>query len=183
VWGAEEPGRLGSQASVDELSQEERDRIARDMNDDMIGPPNYFFRVYDADRSTFEAPVVVPDGSEATKDVYESYCTAVGGPYDDSEFGGRSDYEAFILAAIPSGGLVTGAEVVKTPEQGAIWAAPPVSSSTPATTSYATLRRPRRPPPRIDRRELRSSPVDGAGVRRSHPGPSHGRRVTRAPCR
>ena len=36
-------------------------------------------------------------------------------------FSGRSDYQAFIEAGIPSGGLFTGAEVVKTPEQQAIW--------------------------------------------------------------
>ena len=37
----------------------------------------------------------------------------VGEPYDDTEFSGRSDYEAFILAGIPSGGLFTGAEEVE----------------------------------------------------------------------
>ena len=38
----------------------------------------------------------------AIEDVYESYYTLVGEPYDDTEFSGRSDYEAFILAGIPS---------------------------------------------------------------------------------
>ena len=42
-------------------------------------------------------------------------------PYDDSEFGGRSDYQAFIESGIPSGGLFTGAEEEKTVEQQAIW--------------------------------------------------------------
>jgi Zn-dependent M28 family amino/carboxypeptidase len=91
------------------------------MNYDMVGSPNYIFMVYDADESTFEAPVVVPAGSEAIEDVYESYYTWIGEPYDDAEFSGRSDYEAFILAGIPSGGLFTGAEDVKTEEQQAIW--------------------------------------------------------------
>jgi Zn-dependent M28 family amino/carboxypeptidase len=45
----------------------------------------------------------------------------IGEPYDDTEFSGRSDYEAFILAGIPSGGLFTGAEVPKTEEQETIW--------------------------------------------------------------
>jgi Zn-dependent M28 family amino/carboxypeptidase len=57
----------------------------------------------------------VPAGSTAIEDVYESYYTMVGEPYEDSEFSGRSDYEAFIEAGIPSGGLFTGAEVIKTP--------------------------------------------------------------------
>ena len=45
----------------------------------------------------------------------------IGEPYDDTEFSGRSDYEAFILAGIPSSGLFTGAEEIKTEEQEAIW--------------------------------------------------------------
>ena len=36
-------------------------------------------------------------------------------------FDGRSDYQAFIEAGIPSGGLFTGAEEVKTAQQAAIW--------------------------------------------------------------
>ena len=66
--------------------------------------------VYDADESTFLAPVPIPPGSEAIEDVYESYYTLIGEPYDDTEFSGRSDYEAFILAGIPASGLFTGAE-------------------------------------------------------------------------
>ncbi|WP_345207820.1 M20/M25/M40 family metallo-hydrolase [Fodinibacter luteus] len=120
-WAAEEQGLVGSADYVAGLSEAERDRIALYMNYDMVGSPNYIFMVYDADESTFEAPVPVPAGSEAIEDVYESYYTAVGEPYDDTEFSGRSDYEAFILAGIPSSGLFTGAETVKTPEQEAIW--------------------------------------------------------------
>jgi Zn-dependent M28 family amino/carboxypeptidase len=120
-WGAEELGLIGSTAYVEGLSQAERDRIALYLNYDMVGSPNYIFMVYDADQSTFTAPVPVPPGSEAIEDLYESYYTLIGEPYDDTEFSGRSDYQAFIEAGIPSGGLFTGAEVVKTPEQEAIW--------------------------------------------------------------
>jgi Zn-dependent M28 family amino/carboxypeptidase len=120
-WAAEEEGLLGSAAYVEGLSQRERDRIALYMNYDMVGSPNYIQMVYDADQSTFPAPVPIPDGSTAIEDVYESYYTMIGEPYDDTEFSGRSDYEAFILAGIPSSGLFTGAEEVKTEEQQAIW--------------------------------------------------------------
>jgi hypothetical protein len=122
-WAAEEIGLLGSADYVAGLSAAERDRIALYMNYDMIGSPNYIFMVYDADESTFPAPegVTIPPGSEAIEDLYESYYTMIGEPYDDTEFSGRSDYEAFILAGIPSGGLFTGAEVPKTEEQEAIW--------------------------------------------------------------
>jgi hypothetical protein len=120
-WAGEELGLLGSTAYVEGLSQAERDRIALYLNYDMIGSPNYIQMVYDADQSTFAAPVEVPEGSIAIEDLYESYYTSIGEPYDDSAFDGRSDYQAFIDAGIPSGGLFTGAEVLKTEEQAAIW--------------------------------------------------------------
>jgi Zn-dependent M28 family amino/carboxypeptidase len=122
-WGAEELGLVGSTAYVEGLSQAERDRIALYLNYDMVGSPNYIFMVYDADQSTFPPPagVPIPAGSTAIEDLYESYYTWIGEPYDDTQFSGRSDYQAFIEAGIPSGGLFTGAEQVKTPEQQAIW--------------------------------------------------------------
>ncbi|MGY1673154.1 M28 family peptidase [Geodermatophilus sp. SYSU D00710] len=126
-WAAEEQGLVGSTDYVEGLSQEERDRIALYMNYDMVGSPNYVFMVYDADESTFPAPegVPIPEGSEAIEDVYESYYTLIGEPYDDTEFSGRSDYEAFIFAGIPSSGLFTGAEEIKTDEQAEIWGGTP----------------------------------------------------------
>jgi Zn-dependent M28 family amino/carboxypeptidase len=122
-WAAEELGLIGSTDYVEGLSQAERDRIALYLNYDMVGSPNYIFMVYDADQSTFPAPegVPIPEGSVAIEDLYESYYTLIGEPYDDTEFSGRSDYQAFIENNIPSGGLFTGAEVVKTEEQAAIW--------------------------------------------------------------
>jgi len=120
-WGAEEVGLVGSAGYVAGLTDAERDRIALYLNFDMIASPNYVFMVYDGDESSFEAPVVVPPGSVEIEDLFERYYTSIGQPYDDAEFSGRSDYEAFILAGIPAGGLFTGAEEEKTPEQAAIW--------------------------------------------------------------
>jgi Zn-dependent M28 family amino/carboxypeptidase len=122
-WAAEEQGLVGSADYVAGLSQAERDRIALYLNYDMVGSPNYIFMVYDADESTFPAPegVPIPPGSAAIEDLYESYYTLIREPYDDTEFSGRSDYQAFIENGIPSGGLFTGAEEIKTPEQQAIW--------------------------------------------------------------
>ncbi len=120
-WAGEEQGLVGSTDYVAGLSQAERDRIALYLNYDMVGSPNYIFMVYDSDESTFEAPVTVPEGSPAIEDVYEVFYTWVGEPYEDSEFSGRSDYQAFIENGIPAGGLFTGAEEIKTEEQEAIW--------------------------------------------------------------
>jgi hypothetical protein len=123
-WGAEELGLIGSSEYVEDLERTgELDRIALYLNYDMVGSPNYIFMVYDANESTYPAPtgVPIPEGSEAIENLYERYYTLVGEPYDDSEFSGRSDYQAFIEAGIPAGGLFTGAEVLKKPEQAAIW--------------------------------------------------------------
>ena len=108
--GGGRPDRF-DRAYVAGLSQAEKDRIALYLNFDMVASPNYIFMVYDGDESGFEAPVVVPDGSVAIEDLFESYFTKVGEPYDDAEFSGRSDYQAFINNGIPAGGLFTGAEV------------------------------------------------------------------------
>jgi len=123
-WGAEESGLVGSAHYVDSLTEDQVDDIALYMNYDMVGSPNYVHTVYDADESTFAAAdfgVVVPEGSTAIEDLYESFYTARRVPYDDTAFDGRSDYEAFIFADIPASGLFTGAEEAKTPEQQAIW--------------------------------------------------------------
>lgn len=120
-WAAEEVGLVGSYSYVDRLPQAERDRIALALNFDMIGSANYVYMIYDSDESGFPAPVPVPPGSVEIEDLFESYFTSIGQPYDDAEFSGRSDYAAFIEAGIPSGGLFTGAEEVKTEEQAAIW--------------------------------------------------------------
>ena len=121
-WGAEELGLLGSTAWVEQQAEAGTlGEVALYLNFDMIGSPNYFIGVYDADESSYDAPVVVPDGSIAIEDVFESFYTLVGEPYDDTEFSGRSDYQAFIENDIPSSGLFTGAEVQKTAEQAAVW--------------------------------------------------------------
>jgi Zn-dependent M28 family amino/carboxypeptidase len=124
-WGAEESGLIGSNEYVFNpdfgLTQEEYDALALYLNFDMVASPNYIFGVYDADQSTFPAPVPVPPGSEALEDLFEAYYSIKHVPYEDTEFSGRSDYQAFIDVGIPASGLFTGAEGVKTPEQKAIW--------------------------------------------------------------
>jgi Zn-dependent M28 family amino/carboxypeptidase len=124
-WGAEESGLIGSEKYIFDpefgISQEDYEALAAYLNFDMVGSPNFIYGVYDADESTFPAPVVVPEGSAALEDLFEAYYTISGVPYEDSEFSGRSDYQAFIDVGIPSSGLFTGAEQEKTDEQAAIW--------------------------------------------------------------
>ncbi|MDT0141636.1 M28 family peptidase [Microbacterium sp. PRC9] len=123
-WGAEESGLLGSRAWVDQqVSEGTLDEVALYLNFDMVASPNYIFMVYDGDESGWDAPagVPIPEGSTQIEDLFESYYTWAGVPYDDAQFSGRSDYQAFILNGVPAGGLFTGAEVPKTAQQQAIW--------------------------------------------------------------
>ncbi|MDQ0372726.1 M20/M25/M40 family metallo-hydrolase [Cellulomonas humilata] len=122
-WGAEELGLIGSTAYVEELATQEGelDRIATYLNYDMVGSPNYIIGVYDADESTYPAPVDVPEGSVATEAVLTSWFDSIGQPWVDTEFSGRSDYQAFILNGVPASGLFTGADDVKTDEEVALF--------------------------------------------------------------
>ncbi|GAB3200968.1 M28 family metallopeptidase [Geodermatophilus arenarius] len=112
-WGAEELGLLGSEHYVSQLSDQQKADIGLYLNFDMVGSPNFARFVYDGDQSDFRAPVTVPEGSAQIEYVLEDYFEAQGLWYEGSEFSGRSDYQAFIENGIPSGGLFTGAEVLK----------------------------------------------------------------------
>ena len=83
----------------------------------MIGSPNYIIGVYDADESTFAAPVQVPVGSERLEQVFTDYFDSTDQAWVDTEFSGRSDYAGFIELGIPASGLFTGADDVKTEEE------------------------------------------------------------------
>jgi Zn-dependent M28 family amino/carboxypeptidase len=122
-WAGEEQGLVGSEDYVTGLPQLEKDRIAAYLNFDMIGSPNFIYGVYDADESSYDAPagVPIPAGSTALEDLFEVFFTWQDVPYEDSEFSGRSDYQAFIADGIPASGLFTGAEVPKSPAQEEIW--------------------------------------------------------------
>ena len=122
-WGAEELGLIGSTAYVEELAGQEGelDRIATYLNFDMVGSPNYVIGVYDADQSTYEAPVDVPPGSAETEAVFTGYFDSRDQAWVDTEFSGRSDYQAFILNGVPASGLFTGADDIKTDEEVALF--------------------------------------------------------------
>jgi Zn-dependent M28 family amino/carboxypeptidase len=118
-WGAEESGLVGSNYYVANLSEEELGNIALYLNFDMIGSPNFVRFIYDGDGSAFG--LVGPPGSDQIEALFESFYDSMGLAHEPTEFSGRSDYLAFINNGIPSGGLFTGAEGVKTPEQAATY--------------------------------------------------------------
>jgi Zn-dependent M28 family amino/carboxypeptidase len=116
-WSAEEFNLIGSTYYVNNLTDEERAEIALYLNFDMIGSPNYMFGIYDGDDSDGEGAGPGPPGSAEIEDVFESYYDRRGLPHNGTDFSGRSDYGPFIAVGIPSGGLFTGAEGIKTEEQ------------------------------------------------------------------
>ncbi len=120
-WGAEESGLVGSTYYVNNLTQEEKDRIALYLNFDMVGSPNHVFFVYDGDDSDGVGAGPGPAGSAQIEKAFEAFYTGRGIPFKGTDFSGRSDYGPFIAAGIPAGGLFTGAEGIKSPAEAAIW--------------------------------------------------------------
>jgi len=118
-WGAEESGLIGSQHYVDQLTKRERKDIHLYLNFDMVGSPNFARFVYDGDGSAFG--LKGPNGSAQIEEVFTDYFTSQDLASEPTEFSGRSDYQGFINAGIPAGGLFTGAEGVKTEEQVALY--------------------------------------------------------------
>jgi len=123
-WSAEESNLIGSTRYVDSLSQAELDRIALNLNFDMVGSPNYVRFVYDGDNSAFPVgpgAALGPPGSGAIEAMFHEYFASQGLASAETPFSGRSDYGPFIAKGIPAGGLFTGAEGVKTAAQAATY--------------------------------------------------------------
>jgi len=118
-WGAEESGLIGSDHYVFGLSDEERATIALYLNFDMIGSPNFVRFIYDGDGSEFG--LVGPAGSDIIEAFFQAFYAQRGLAYEPTEIDFRSDYAAFFDSGIPFGGLFTGAEEIKTPEQASIY--------------------------------------------------------------
>jgi Zn-dependent M28 family amino/carboxypeptidase len=120
-WGAEEAGLIGSNAYVAGLSAVERQKIALYLNFDMIGSPNHVFFIYDGDDSDVVGAGPGPAGSAQIEKTFEAFFNMRGVPFKGTDFSGRSDYGPFIAVGIPSGGLFTGAEGIKTAAEAALW--------------------------------------------------------------
>ncbi len=120
-WSAEEAGLLGSEYYVDSLTQESYDAIALYLNFDMIGSPNFFYGIYDGDDSDGVGAGPGPAGSAHIEATFEQFYNGINRPFQGTDFSGRSDYGPFIGVGIPAGGLFTGAEGIKTPEEALIY--------------------------------------------------------------
>ncbi len=120
-WAAEEIGLLGSDQYVAKLSQAQRDQIRLYLNFDMIASPNYAYMLYDGDDSDAAGSPAGPPGSAQIEAQLAKFFGKRDLPTIGTDFDGRSDYGPFIAVGIPSGGIFTGAEGIKTPEQAALF--------------------------------------------------------------
>ncbi|TFZ18379.1 aminopeptidase [Stutzerimonas stutzeri] len=114
-WGAEESGLVGSTYYVNQLPDEQKQRIKAYLNVDMIGSPNYANFIYDGDGSDFG--LQGPPGSAAIERLLRTYFKLRNAPSEGTEIDFRSDYAQFFEDGIAFGGLFTGAEDIKTEEQ------------------------------------------------------------------
>ncbi|KAF2855735.1 leupeptin-inactivating enzyme 1 precursor [Plenodomus tracheiphilus IPT5] len=120
-WGAEEFGKLGSFYYMKSINgtlggnATEASKIRAYLNFDMIASPNYVLGIYDGNGDAFNFSG--PTGSDKIERDFEIFYEERGLPHVPSLFSLRSDYAAFLENGIPSGGLFTGAEVLKTPEE------------------------------------------------------------------
>ena len=121
LWGAEEANLVGSTFYVNNLSEEDHAKIALYLNFDMVGSPNHGFFIYDGDDSDAVGAGPGPTGSAEIEKTFEQFFTSRGIPSRGTDFSGRSDYGPFIATGIPSGGLFTGAEGIKTADEAALW--------------------------------------------------------------
>jgi aminopeptidase S len=115
-WGAEEVDLLGSKHYVDSLNNKENTQTMLNLNLDMVASPNGGRFVHDGDGSSFG--VAGPAGSDVIERTFLDYFAQNGLATEPTEFeDGDSDYDPFLKAGIPTGGLFTGDEDAKTAEQ------------------------------------------------------------------
>jgi aminopeptidase S len=109
-WGAEEQGLLGSNKYMSLLPTADKDRIELYMNYDMVGSPNPGYFVYDDN----------PAGNGA-RDAMTAYYTSKGIPWEYIDVQGRSDHASFRSYGIPTTGMYSGGETIKTSTQASKW--------------------------------------------------------------
>ena len=124
-FGAEELGLVGSEKYVESLNADQLKDIALYLNFDMLASPNPGYFTYDGDQSAplraGESPPRVPEGSAGIERTLVEVLAAAGKTARDTSFDGRSDYDGFTKAGIPSGGLFAGAEENMTADEAQLW--------------------------------------------------------------
>jgi Peptidase family M28/PA domain len=120
-WGAGEIGAEGSRAYLRGLDPEHLNDIALYLDFDMLGSPNAGYFTYDGDQSAATAPANVPVGSAGIERSLAGFLNVAGVRPADMPLAEATDYQSFLLAGVPIGGLTTGAAQRKTEVQARLW--------------------------------------------------------------
>jgi aminopeptidase Y len=80
-----------------------------------MASPNGVYQIYNS------SDINNPAGSGGLRQLYENWYKEQGLNYTYIVFDGRSDYVGFLESGIPSGGIATGAEGIKTKEEASIF--------------------------------------------------------------
>jgi Zn-dependent M28 family amino/carboxypeptidase len=118
-WGAEEEGLLGSRHYVSRLSPAELRAILANLNFDMVGSPNFVRFVYDGGRASSAHSGDLT--SAAIEQLFAGYFTAQGLESEPTAMGGQSDFASFAARGIPTGGLFTGVDTLKSTDEAAVY--------------------------------------------------------------
>jgi peptidase M28-like protein/PA domain-containing protein len=114
-WTGEEIGLLGSSAYVEGLDSAEIGTIEAYLNFDMLGSPNGVREVYSG------AATTRPTESEAIAGLFTSALDRAGLSSSVVELPGGADHASFNNFSIPTGGLFSGANEIKSPEQATLF--------------------------------------------------------------
>src|SRR5215211_7586621 len=128
-WGAEELGLLGSRHYLSGLDGARRERIARYLNLDMVGSPNFRRLVYDGEGA--------PAGSAAIERLLAGYLRGHGLAVGETSLGSGSDHAPSRPPASRWAGCSPAPARPRAPGSETPSAAPP-ARPTPATTTAAT---------------------------------------------
>ena len=109
---AQEYSFAGAAAYVASLSAAQKADIALALQVEMLASPNTGYFVLDG---------LPGAGSAAITQGFYNYYKATGVPTEAAPLSGRWDYNAFAGAGIPTGGLFTGADAMKTQAEANLW--------------------------------------------------------------
>ena len=125
LWGSEENALQGATKYILGLEGGQLDEIALYLDLDMIGSPNAGYFTYDGDQSGQPNPEIpldtVPEGSAGIERTLASYLNSAGARPADMPLTRYTDYNAFLTAGVPVGGLTAGASQRKTEVQARLW--------------------------------------------------------------
>ncbi|KAJ3122254.1 hypothetical protein HK100_012069 [Physocladia obscura] len=120
-WSAEEIGLLGSKYHIKTLQSTNPAQLAKyklTIDIDMIASPNYIRGIWDG-HSIIDPRIARASARIAS--VFQSHFTRKGLPTSLVKFNGGSDFQPFMDAGVPAGGVITGENEIKTAEEAAVF--------------------------------------------------------------